>query len=151
MIVEMSSEDIDRLLDHELVGRLGCHAEGTVYVVPINYVYEEGHIYGQTIEGMKIRFMRQNPSVCFEIDCYEGLFDWKSVIAWGSFRELSGDEASRARDLLLQKLRRWATVHGETTHSILEERFLRAPYIEGRTPIAFSIDVTHRTGRFEAR
>lgn len=151
MILEMSSDDIDRLLESELVGRIGCHSEGTTYVVPINYAYEDGRIYGHTIEGTKVRFMRANPSVCFEIDCYEGLFEWKSVIAWGSFRELSGDFAKHARDLLLQKLRRWTTVHGEAVHTILEERFLRAPYVEGRTPVTFCIDVTHRTGRFEAR
>jgi len=140
---------MDDLLQRELVGRIGCYADGRIYVVPTNFAYADGHIYGQTIEGMKVRMLRQNPQVCFEVDCHDGLFDWESVIVWGTYRELEGDEAELARNLLLQKLRRYATVH-DSAHSILEERFLRAPYIEGRSPILFAIDVTERTGRYEA-
>lgn len=151
MIIEMSPARMDELLRKQLVGRIGCHADGITYIVPINYVYDSGHIYGQTVEGMKIHMMRKNPRVCFEVDAHSGLFDWESVIAWGTFRELEGDEASRARDLLLRKLRDFATVHDETSRSILEERFLRAPYIDGRAPITFAIEISERTGRYEIR
>lgn len=150
MIREMSPAGMDDLLRRELVGRLGCYAEGRIYVVPTNFAYADGRIYGQTIEGMKLRMLRQNPEVCFEVDWHDGLFDWASVILWGTFRELENEEAELARNLLLQKLRRYA-VTDSGAHTILEERFLRAPYIEGREPIVFAIDVTERTGRCEER
>jgi len=141
---------MDDLLQRELVGRIGCCADDTVYVVPINFAYADGHVYCQTIEGMKLRMMRKNPRVCFEVDVPRGLFDWESVILWGTFREIGGEEAELARTLLLQKLRGFATVH-DGSHSILEERFLRAPYVENREPVLFAIDVEERTGRCEVR
>lgn len=149
MIRELSPADMDDLLDRELVGRIGCCADDLVYVVPVNFAHVNGHIYGQTVEGMKVQIMRKNPRVCFEVDSLRGIFDWASVILWGTFRELEGDEAERARSLLLQKLRRFAAVH--ESRQLLEERFLRAPYIEGRTPVVFAIDVSERTGRCEQR
>lgn len=151
MIREMSPAAIEALLERQFIGRLGCHSEGTTYVVPIHYAYERGRVYGQTVVGMKVEMMRQNPSVCFEVERIDGLFDWESVIAWGSYRELEGDEAQHAVEILVFQLRRWAAVHDEGARLILEERMLRGPYIQGRTPIVYAIDISHSTGRCEAR
>src|SRR5207249_11652316 len=87
-IGELDSNQIDHLLQTEVVGRLGCHADGKTYIVPITYVYDGGYVYGHTIEGTKTRMMRANPEVCFEVDHIDDLTNWQSVIAWGSFEEL---------------------------------------------------------------
>ena len=40
MLGSLSSAEIEDLLRTEVVARLGCHAEGRTYVVPITYVYD---------------------------------------------------------------------------------------------------------------
>lgn len=147
MIKEMSPAEIEHLIANNFNGRLGCHADGVTYVVPIHYAYERGRVYGHTVLGKKISMMRKNPKVCLEVDRVDGLFDWESVIAWGTFRELEGDEARHALELLVLKLQRWAALHERV---ILEERMLRGPYIQGRTPVVYCIEITHSTGRCES-
>ena len=67
-IEELSQEEVEELLGLSAVGRIGCHAEGATYVVPIIYAYEDGSAYVASVEGRKTRMMRQNPEVCFEVD-----------------------------------------------------------------------------------
>ena len=63
MLGVLSDEQVERLLGSEVVGRIGCHAEGRTYVVPVTYVYDGSAIYGHTGDGMKMRMMRKNPDV----------------------------------------------------------------------------------------
>jgi nitroimidazol reductase NimA-like FMN-containing flavoprotein (pyridoxamine 5'-phosphate oxidase superfamily) len=46
--------------------------------------------------------MRKNPNFCFQTDIMENLANWKSVIAWGAFKELS---VTSERNEGIQKLR----------------------------------------------
>lgn len=89
MIETLPDEEIERTLREQFVGRIGCHADGRTYVVPVAYAYHDNCIYGHSIEGVKIRMMRKNPNVCFEVDRIDALSRWRSVIAWGHFEELS--------------------------------------------------------------
>ena len=73
MLGDLNPHEIEALLTNEVVGRIGCHANGVTYVVPITYAYNEGHVYAHSKEGMKIQMMRLNPMVCFEIDNMEDL------------------------------------------------------------------------------
>jgi nitroimidazol reductase NimA-like FMN-containing flavoprotein (pyridoxamine 5'-phosphate oxidase superfamily) len=98
-IRELSRGEIDALLDDELVGRIGCHADGLTYVVPVIYAYDGDAFYVASREGQKVRMMRANPEVCFEVDRYER-GSWRSAIAHGRFEELAGEEAARAIHLL---------------------------------------------------
>src|SRR4051794_25095067 len=92
-VEELTREAIDELLREEIVGRIGCHAEGETYVVPVIYAYDGEAFYAYSIEGKKIRMMRENPSVGFEVDRYEGPGRWRSVIAQGEYEELEGADA----------------------------------------------------------
>ena len=71
MIEELDEHEVDAFLRRQVVGRVGCHAEGETYVVPVLYVWDGECIYVQSIEGRKIRMMRANPQVVFEVDEYE--------------------------------------------------------------------------------
>jgi hypothetical protein len=51
--------EIEQLLSKQLVGRIGCHADGVTYVVPISYAYDGEYVYARTFEGMKINMMRK--------------------------------------------------------------------------------------------
>ena len=67
----LDRHEIDDFLERELVGRIGCHADGVTYVVPIIYAYDGVAFHAHTIEGRKLRMMRTNPRVCFEVDSYD--------------------------------------------------------------------------------
>jgi nitroimidazol reductase NimA-like FMN-containing flavoprotein (pyridoxamine 5'-phosphate oxidase superfamily) len=95
----LSRSEIDAFLHEELVGRIGCHAGGRTYVVPLIYAYDGQSVYAHSIEGRKLAMMRANPDVCFEVDRYED-GSWRSVIAEGIFEELDGPAAERALALL---------------------------------------------------
>jgi len=81
---DLDKTQIDDFLKSQVVGRLGCTDGDKIYVVPITYAYDNGSIYGHTKDGLKIRIMRSNPTVCFETDWVKDLTNWKSVIAYGT-------------------------------------------------------------------
>ena len=68
MFENLDSGQIENVLSENIVGRLGCHADGKTYVVPVSYAYDDKYIYVRTFEGMKISIMRKNPNVCFQVD-----------------------------------------------------------------------------------
>ena len=68
MLGTLSSAEIEDLLRTEVVARLGCHAEGRTYVVPVTYAYDGDALLVQSADGLKVRMMRQNPLVCVEVD-----------------------------------------------------------------------------------
>lgn len=142
MLGKLDEKQIDHLLRSETVGRIGVHADGRTYVVPTTYVYDGDAIYGHAAEGMKIRMMRANRSVCFEVDHIDDMANWRSVIAWGTFEELGGDVATAAMNLLRSRLApltssETAGPAGRAARDGLE--------------VAYRIRLTERTGRFEKR
>ena len=105
-IEELEPDEIADDLDAQLVGRIGCHADGATYVVPVIYAFDGGSIYVASLEGRKLQMMRRNPSVCFEVDEYDGAGSWRSVVAQGVYEELSGAGAERALAALADRFRR---------------------------------------------
>jgi len=101
---DLDKSQIDELLKSELIGRLGCFDGNKVYVVPITYAYDNGYIYGHTKDGLKIHMMRNNPNVCFEIDWMKDMSNWKSVIVYGTFEELKGDDANNGLEILMKSI-----------------------------------------------
>ncbi len=148
MLGMLSSDEIDRLLRAEVTGRIGCHADGRTYVVPVTFAYQAGIIYGQATEGLKIRMMRKNPRVCFEVDRIRDLAHWESVIAWGMFEELRGRPAVEAMDLLIDRL---ASLVTSRTGPSVERKGDRPPDgdADGRKLVTYRIVLTEKTGRFE--
>ena len=94
MIGKLTKEQIQEVLRQNVLGRIGCNDGERTYVVPVNYVYDGKFIIGHSTEGLKIRMMRKNPQVCFEVDEMKNLENWKSIIAWGEYQELT-DERDR--------------------------------------------------------
>jgi nitroimidazol reductase NimA-like FMN-containing flavoprotein (pyridoxamine 5'-phosphate oxidase superfamily) len=91
MIGKLNTGQIEDVLENNILGRLGCYDGQRMYIVPINYVYRHKHIIAHSTEGLKIRMMRKNPQVCFEVDEMNSFTNWKSVIAWGEFQELTSE------------------------------------------------------------
>lgn len=99
-------DQIEELLRTALVGRIACCAhgagggDGRPYVVPLAYGYDGEAVYAHSAVGRKIRLMRANPLVTFEVDSAEAADRWRSVIAEGVYEELT-DPAERASALLI--------------------------------------------------
>ncbi len=151
MLGTLTDGQIDRLLRAESVGRIGCHTGGRTYVVPVTYVYDGSAIFGHTGDGMKVRMMRENPEVCFEVDRMESLANWQSVIVWGRFEELRGTAAAHAMGLLMDRL--LPLVASETavpSHGLDPSAVHRAD-VAGRHAVVYRIVISERTGRFEKR
>ena len=140
-------QEIEELLKTQFVGRIGCSLEGETYVVPISYAYDGNYIYCHTNEGKKIKMMRKNPKVCFEVDNMIDMGNWQSVIAQGMFEELKRKkERSDAMEVLLNRY--FPIISSITTH--LGDHWPFHPEnvaeIKG---IVFRIAVQQKTGRFE--
>lgn len=146
MIGELTPDQIDHMLHLEVLGRIGCHASGRTYVVPITYVYDGEAIYAYSFEGLKLRMMRENPTVCFEVDRFNTLASWESVIVQGRFEELSGKEAAAGRALLTDRFRQlwmpWLTKPPRAAG----EGWTRAG---GGMPVVYRIVPLEKSGRFE--
>ena len=151
MLGELNPEQIERLLMTAVYGRIGCHTEGDTYVVPITYAYDGENIVCHTGEGMKTRMMRANPKVCFQVDQFEDLGNWRSVIAWGTFEELRGDEAATALAFLVDRITPY--FQGQTLTPFHEGAAIRPRSELDRLAqaIMFRIRLERKTGRFERR
>jgi hypothetical protein len=149
MLGKLTDKQIDELLYRQVVGRLGCYAEGKVYVVPVTYVFDGENIICHTREGMKLDMMRKNPSVCFETDIMENMANWQSVICWGTFTELTGIEADVALQKMLLRLHPMITSETARPHDPGNSEERRKT--RGLTAIIYQIRIAEKTGRFEKR
>jgi hypothetical protein len=105
---ELSSGEIEDFLCSQRIARLGCHADGVTYVVPLIYAYDDGALVAVTTEGRKTAMLRENPLVCVEVDEYDadGKGSWRSVIAQGTYEELAGDAVEPALALMRERFAR---------------------------------------------
>jgi nitroimidazol reductase NimA-like FMN-containing flavoprotein (pyridoxamine 5'-phosphate oxidase superfamily) len=149
MVGELTPEQINAVLFSEVVGRIGCHANGRTYVVPVTYVFDGEAIYSHSAGGLKIRMMRANPQVCFEVDLKENLANWRSVVAWGVYEELEGKDAFDALQLLVARLMPIVTT--ETLRLPAARPVAAKPVKDAPKSIIYRIRLTERTGRFEKR
>jgi nitroimidazol reductase NimA-like FMN-containing flavoprotein (pyridoxamine 5'-phosphate oxidase superfamily) len=105
---ELSRDEIDEFLRTQRIARLGCHAGGVTYVVPLIYAYEDGAVVAVTTEGRKTAMLRENPRVCVEVDEYDadGRGSWRSVIGYGTYEELAGEAVEPALGLMRERFAR---------------------------------------------
>jgi nitroimidazol reductase NimA-like FMN-containing flavoprotein (pyridoxamine 5'-phosphate oxidase superfamily) len=139
---DMSNDEIDEFVRNEVVARIGCHAGERMYVVPVAYAFRDGMLYGFSHEGMKLEMMRQNPKVCVEIDAVEHLGSWKSVIAWGTFEELEGEEEEQGASIAAERL-------ASLISDVESRRRLREAMLGEPVPVIYRIRIEEMTGRVE--
>jgi nitroimidazol reductase NimA-like FMN-containing flavoprotein (pyridoxamine 5'-phosphate oxidase superfamily) len=105
MIRDLTDGEMHELLEKECYGHLACCSDlAKPYLVPITYVYHENAIYSFSFIGTKIDIMRKNPHVCFQAERKHDTTDWRSVMVWGEFEELTGDDREHAFSLILDRL-----------------------------------------------
>lgn len=150
MLRELNDTQIETLLKDQLIGRIGCHSDDVTYIVPVNYVYDGENIYCHSTKGMKIDMMRENPSVCFEVDSIKDMTNWESVIAWGKFEEITELDVKQQ---VLQKLTDRITPFIFDDSVTREHGFVDDESDIGTTVelIIYKIVLDKKTGRFEKR
>lgn len=148
MLGELNGVQIDEVLSENVVGHLGCSDLGETYVVPITYVFDGDSIICHSAPGKKIDMMRSNPRVCFQVNQMEDMGNWKSVIAWGLFEELKGDQATKAiKNFTDRLLPLMPSESSRPTHGFNPEKFNP----QEMKWIVFRIRLGKKTGRFESR
>jgi len=116
--------------------------------VPVSYVYSDGALLGHSIAGLKLDMLRKNPQVCVEVDQVDDLANWRSVVAWGWFEELDGDEAESAVNVLMARFVPF-TPSGTSMPAQRLASTTQGPALAGRSSFVYRIRLTEKTGRFE--
>lgn len=149
MIGHLTKEQIEAVLKENILGRIGCHDGKKSYVVPINYVYDGKHIIAHSAVGMKVEMMRKNPSVCFEVDEMKSFTNWRSVIAWGEYQELTEErDRYQALKLFVERM-----MHMKISETALLPAIpagkVHSQFAGNSKPVIYRIVLTEKTGRYE--
>ncbi len=147
MFGTLTSKEIEDFIKKHFIGRIGCHANNKTYVVPISYAYDGEFVYCHTQEGLKTKMMRDNPLVCFEVDALETIATWKSIIAWGSYAEVT-DKNERGKALKILLSRVYPFISSKKMQ--LGDHWPFAPDdLNSIKGIVFKIKLSEKTGRYE--
>lgn len=149
MLGELDNTQVDNILKTQFIGRIGCHANGITYVVPVTYVYDGINIYAHSGKGMKINMMQINPDVCFEVDEMQNMANWQSVIAWGTFEKITNrkDKQEAMQKLINRLMPMMTSETAQPTHGLN----IHTEDTGDHQAILFRIRLNKKTGRFEKR
>ena len=148
MLGELNEAQIEDLLKKQITGRIGSTDGILPYIVPINYVYNGKAIISHSAPGKKIDMMRKNPRVCFQVDDIKSIFNWKSVVAWGRFEEIT-DMAEKEQAMMLLNKSIMPLIEkpaDHPSHGIAEDEEDVGTRLE---LILYKIVLVTKTGRFE--
>jgi len=88
-VKDMTSGEIEALLDRVRYGHLGCSQNNHPYVLPIHFAYDDHSIYIYTTEGKKSDMIDANPEVCLQVEEVTDNENWGSVIVVGDAEKLT--------------------------------------------------------------
>jgi uncharacterized protein len=76
--------EIEEMLNRAEVCRLGLADGGTPYIVPMNFGYRDRALYFHTGQaGKKIDILRNNSTVCFEVEIDAEIVRSDTACGWG--------------------------------------------------------------------
>jgi uncharacterized protein len=148
MLGELTQVQIENVLRSQALGRLAVTDGKQPYIVPVTYAYDGKYIYGQTNFGTKLKILRKNPAVCFEVDTMTDMANWQCVLVFGTFEELKDEAERKAREILFNKvftLMTSSTIHAhehETTGDDVDDS-------NRVKQLMYRINIKNVTGRFE--
>jgi nitroimidazol reductase NimA-like FMN-containing flavoprotein (pyridoxamine 5'-phosphate oxidase superfamily) len=87
----------EEILVRNKVGRLAFALHDRVNVIPVNFIYADGWIYGRTQPGGKLFQILRNRRVAFEVDEQDGIFSWRSVIVHGPLYAIDPESNANQR------------------------------------------------------
>ena len=95
----MTDEELDDFLRTQGVGILALAKDGMAYAIPESFGFDGGEIYfqfGYSDRSKKVQYMAKTVQACFVVYELNAADDWRSVIAIGTLRQVTGDEADHA-------------------------------------------------------
>jgi nitroimidazol reductase NimA-like FMN-containing flavoprotein (pyridoxamine 5'-phosphate oxidase superfamily) len=142
LIHELTRQESLDVLASTHLGRLACCQRMQPYIVPFHFAYQNDYLYGFSMPGQKIDWMRANPLVCVEAD-HMRREQWSTVVVFGRYVELSDtaemrSERALALELLQQRAMWWEPGSVGITP---------AGTPPARVPIFYRIDIVQITGR----
>ncbi len=119
LICELTRQQSLEVLARTHLGRLACARGMQPYVVPIHFAYHDTWLYGFSVLGQKIDWMRANPLVCVEADQMRREL-WATVVVFGRYEELCDtpqflSERTFAFNLLQRRAMWWEHGGAKTT------------------------------------
>lgn len=144
---ELTKQQTENILLSQSVCRIACIDGKFPYIVPLNYFYDGKYIYAQSQEGKKIKALRKNPNVCIQVDIVNSMNNWQSVIIYGEFEELKGEESEKARALLFDSI--FTLMTNAKTHKFEHNRDAIIDDSNRIKLIMFRIKLLETMGRFE--
>lgn len=150
MLGKLNTDQIDAVLTANITGRIGCTDGVRVYVVPVSYAFNGNYVIAHSKEGMKIDMMRAHPQVCFQVDEMNDFANWRSVVVWGEYEEITEPrERYYAMKFLVSRL-----MHQKLSETAgLEEmhKAVEHPHEPDHIPrpVVYRIRINEKTGRFE--
>jgi len=152
--VEGGLVEMEEVLMRAEVGRIALSDGAMPYIVPLNFLYEEGKIvFHCAWEGKKLDIISKNPNCCFEVDEFMGEvsyhydslchLDYDSVLAFGRAHIENNEE---------EKLRFFELLHAkykELYRKPLSEGGVRLDKARLHEACCVVIDIEELTGRRE--
>lgn len=147
MMGSLEADEIEGVLLGEVLGRVGFVAEGRPHIAPVAYVYDSllSFVYVHSTEGFKVRAMRANPNVCFEVEHIRDMGNWRTVVARARFEELPTDREQLAMDRLTARL---VPVHLDPKTLAARKCAMQSRQRSRRT-ILYRLHLLEKAGRFE--
>ena len=147
MIKTLDEKESLSLIESNYIGNLAYVYKNNPFIVPMTYYFDkENHvIICYSAEGHKINAMRKNNIIAFEVIEMESVNNWKSVLAHGTYEELSGSNVK----LQLHKF-------SEGVKSVIKRKEHRevdfisefsSKIYKNDLPIAFLIKINELTGK----
>lgn len=93
--------------------------------------------------------MRKNPQVCFEVDEIINSANWKSVIAWGEYQEMTDQRGRSSCMKLFVDRMMHIKVNEKKLLPEVAEGIISSPSWLEMKPIIYRIVIAEKSGRFE--
>lgn len=113
LIHDLTATECEDTLARTHLGRLGCSRQGQPYIVPILFSFDRERrcVYSFATVGQKVRWMRENPLVCLEVDDVADTNHWKTVVVFGRYEEIHDSpaeaDARQRAEALFSERREW--------------------------------------------
>ena len=147
MIRDLDLREIVELLQQNYIGSLAFIAHQAPYVLPVTYFFDQetNSLISYSIEGHKIKAMRENPSVALGVYDMETPVRWKSVLVHGTFQELQQIDAKASLHRFAEGVRARLQAAGIEEHAFIRDFSSKAE--DGTTPMIYRIKILEWSGK----
>ncbi|MBX6379429.1 MAG: pyridoxamine 5'-phosphate oxidase family protein [Thermoflavifilum aggregans] len=148
MLGSLTVSQMDDFLQRHSFGRIGYQMDGRIYIIPVTYLFDGTSIIAHSREGEKIRALRNQQEVCFQVDEIIDQRNWQSVLVWGLYEEITDPQQRYyALDMLIRKIYK-LDVHQAAEKPIELDVQPDQLLAEGAMNIVYRIRVLEKSGRF---